>query len=389
MRKEIVVLGAGKIGRGSVGLFFTEAGWQVDFYGHNPQKMAKLAEKGFYETRDDLGQTKRVEGFHVLECEDDHELVEALGRVNVCAIAAYEGAFPSMAASIGRAVQSRSDAGFEEPLNVMLCVNDVHCYETVDAGIRAQLDEKATAYYERNVGLCYVMVMSLGGTPGPDDDPWLVLTSSDPLLTVDADTWHGEQIEVPHTEFAPRGRAMIVRKVFCGNMSHAMRAFVGHAKGMSYMDDGILDDPWSNWINAQAFDEALFAVTGEYEFDPEELEEYRAEQEKEIKPAHDPFTRVGNSPGKKLSYDNRFVWPMRMCAKHGRLPYFLALGCAYGLLFLADSVEGESRPKTREEVQALVERICGLTHEGEGMLRDLVVDSYLAIPETGLMPQGR
>lgn len=388
MRKEIVVLGAGKIGRGSVALFFGQSGWKVDLYGHNPEKMARLAEQGYYDTRNESGVVTRVEGFDVLDCATDDECVERLALVNVCAIAAYEGAFPSMAATIGRAVQRRADAGSDEPLNVMLCVNDVHCAETVDAGIRAQLDEAGLACYESNVGLCYTMVQSLGSNPPEGENPWLVLTSDNPSLIVDGDPWKGERVDVVHVSYTTHGTAQIFRKVFSGNMSHAMKAFVGHAKGMAFMDEGILDDEWSEWVNFKAFEEAIFALSNEFEYDPEEMAEFVAHQKVPSNPSHDPFTRVGNSPAKKLSYDNRFVWPMRKCYEHGRLPWFLALGTAYGLLFLCD-LEGRERPADREQVVALVEEVCGLTHEGEWVLRDLVVDSYLAIPETGLMSDWR
>ena len=43
--------------------------------------------------------------------------------------------------------------------------------------------------------------------------------------------------------------------------------------------------------------------------------------------------------------------------------------------------------KTKDEVAALVERICGLTEPGnDAFLRDLIVCSYLRIPEAGLIP---
>lgn len=386
MKKEIVILGAGKIGRGSVALFFTEAGWKVDLYGHSMAKMRQLEEQGYYETMNEDGVRTRVEGFEILDCTTDEALVERLTQVNVCAVAAYAGAFPSMAASVGKAIQRRAEMGNDEPLNVMLCVNDVNCHLVFDEGIRAQCDERGLACYEKNVGLCYVMVMSLGSNPPEGENPWLVLTSTNPLITVDADPWKGERPEVPHVAWTTNGLGQIYRKVFTGNMSHALRAYVGHAKGTAFMDEGILDNEWSNWLNYAAFEEALFAIENEFEFDPEELEEYRQHQKEPSKPSHDPFTRIGNTPARKLSYNERFIWPARKCMEHGKLPYFLATGAAYGLMWYCD-LEGEQRPTNKDEVAALVERICGLTEPGnDAFLRDLIVCSYLRIPEAGLIP---
>ena len=386
MKREIVVLGAGKIGRGSVALFFTQAGWKVDLYGHTMSKMRQLEEQGYYETMNELGERTRVEGFEILDCTTDDELVERLAQVNVCAVAAYAGAFSSMAVSVGKAIQRRADEGNDEPLNVMLCVNDVNCHLVFDEGIRSQLDERGVACYEKNVGLCYGMVMSLGSNPPEGENPWLVLTSSHPLITVDMDPWKGERPEIPHIAWTTNGLGQIYRKVFCGNMSHALYAYVGHAKGTAYMDEGILDNEWSNWLNYAAFEEALFALTHEFEFDPAEIEEFRRHQQEANTPSHDPFTRIGNTPARKLSYNERFIWPARKCLEHGMLPYFLACGTAYGLIWYCD-LEGVARPTCKDEVVELVERICGLTADGnDKLLRDLIVCSYLRIPEAGFAP---
>ena len=402
MIKEIVVLGAGKIGRGSVGKFFTESGWKVAFYGHTPSKMAALKEQGYYTCRTESGVETRVEGFEVLDCATDDELVERLSRINLCAVAAYEPAFPGMATSIGKAVRARSDAGYEEPLNVMLCVNAPSAFDTFDTTIRAMLDEAQTAYYERQVGICFVMVESLGANPPAGENPWLVLTSDEPHLEVDGDPWKGERVDVVHVSYVSRGLALMFRKVFTVNMSHAMWAFMGHARGQEFMDDGILESRWALWHNDEAFREALFGVSQAFEFDPDELHRFATEGRALTRrhwgvpnpdgtrnpgdpaPSHDPFSRIGNSPRKKLSRDNRFVWPMLRCLEHGVLPVNIALGAAYGLMFLCDT-EGIARPANREEVVALVEEVCGLGAE-DFVLRDLIVASYLEIPEAGLAP---
>lgn len=402
MKKEIVVLGAGKIGRGSVGKFFTDSGWKVAFYGHTPSKMAALKEQGYYTCRTESGVETRVEGFDILDCTTDDELVERLCQVNLCAVAAYEPAFPGMAASIAKAIAKRCAAGNEEPLNVMLCVNDPSAAGTFDSVIRGALDEAGIAYFERNVGICFVMVESLGANPPAGENPWLVLTSDEPHLEVDGDPWKGERVDVQHVSYVRNGLALIFRKVFTVNMSHAMWAFMGHARGQEFMDDGILESRWAAWHNDAAFQEAIFGVSQAFEFEPDELHEFATEgraltrrhwgvpdpvlgrQPGDPAPSHDPFARIGNSPRKKLSRDNRFVWPMLRCMEHGVLPVNIALGAAYGLMFLCDT-EGLERPKNREEVVALVEEVCGLGDE-DFVLRDLVVSQYLELPEAGLTP---
>lgn len=391
MKKEIVVIGAGKIGRGSLGLFFTRAGWKVAFYGHSPAKMADLEAQGFYTTRSVSGTETRVEGFEILDCATDDALVERLSTLNLAGIALYEGAFENVATSIAKTIRRRVETGFDEPLNLMLCVNAVHVVEIFDSVIRGILNEEETAYYEKNIGLCVTMVQSNGANPPAGENPWLVLVSDRPSLSVDGDPWKGERIDdVPEISYTTNGVAKLYRKVFIGNMSHAMNAYIGSAHGMHFLDEGIMDDPWAQANIALAREEATIAVVNEFDFDPEELAAYFARPASSSKPQHDPFARIGNSPEKKISYDNRYIWPARMCLKHGRLPFHLCMGAAYGLLYIVNGngAQPVERPTNRDEVKALVERFCGLG-DADHVVRDLVIDQYLAIPEAGIIPAAK
>ena len=389
MKKELVVIGAGKIGRGSLGLFFTRCGWKVSFFGHNMDKMRELEAQGYYDTRSPNGTVNRVEGFEILDCTTDEALVEKLATINVAGVALYEGAFEEVATSVARAIKRRVEQGFDEPLNLMLCVNAVHVVEIFDEVIRRNLDTPAeVAYYEKNIGLCVTMVQSNGANPPAGENPWLVLVSDVPSLSVDGDPWKGERIQdVPEVSYTTNGIAKIYRKVFIGNMSHAMNAYIGSAHGMEFLDEGIMDDEWAQANIQRAREEATLAVTSEFEFDPEELEAYRNRPSGNSKPQHDPFSRIGNSPEKKISYDNRYIWPARMCLKHGKLPFHLCMGAAYGLLYIVNGhgAQPVERPTTEAEVRALVEHFCGLGEE-DFVVRDLVVDQYMAIPEAGITP---
>ncbi|MBQ6394980.1 MAG: hypothetical protein IJH87_01345, partial [Atopobiaceae bacterium] len=318
----------------------------------------------------------------------DDALVERLSRLNLAGVALYEGAFENVATSIAKTIRRRVEIGFDEPLNIMLCVNAVHVVEIFDGVIRGILNDEEIGYYEKNVGLCVTMVQSNGANPPEGENPWLVLVSDRPSLSVDGDPWKGERIDdVPEISYTTNGIAKIFRKVFIGNMSHAMNAYIGSAHGMNFLDEGIMDDAWAQANIQLAREEATLAVTSEFEFEPEELAAYFNRRSSNSKPQHDPFKRIGNSPEKKISYDNRYIWPARMCLKHGRLPFHLCMGAAYGLLYIVNGngAEPVERPTNRDEVKALVERFCGLGDK-DYVIRDLVIDQYLAIPEAGIIP---
>ncbi len=57
MSKKIIVIGAGNIGRGVVGLLYSRAGYQLCFYDLAHDKLLEMKEQGYYtvgESRDSL-----------------------------------------------------------------------------------------------------------------------------------------------------------------------------------------------------------------------------------------------------------------------------------------------------------------------------------------------
>ncbi|MBQ6394981.1 MAG: hypothetical protein IJH87_01350, partial [Atopobiaceae bacterium] len=208
MKKEIVVIGAGKIGRGSLGLFFTRAGWKVDFFGHNPVKMAELAAQGYYETRTETGVTSRVEGFEVLDCSTDEALIEKLREVDLCACALYANAFADVGVYLAKATKARMADGNEEPLNVMLCMNDPTAIDQIEASMNPLLTEEEQAWRREHIALCFTITLSNGSLPLPDDNPWLVLVSDYPSLQIDEGPWLGEKLEnIPPILYTTNGKA--------------------------------------------------------------------------------------------------------------------------------------------------------------------------------------
>ncbi|MBQ6395384.1 MAG: hypothetical protein IJH87_03460, partial [Atopobiaceae bacterium] len=244
------------------------------------------------------------------------------------------------------------------------------------------------AWRREHIALCFTITLSNGSLPLPDDNPWLVLVSDFPSLQIDEGPWLGEKLEnIPPIIYTTNGKAKVFHKVYIGNMSHAMHAYIGSALGMDYLDEGIMENEWAQYNIAKAREEATLAVTSEFTFSDYELNEWENEPPMSAKVQHDPFSRIGNSPEKKAGYNERYIWPARMCLKHGRLPYYLCMGAAYCLFYIVTGhgKQPVERPANEEEVRALVERFCGLGDE-DFIVRDLVVAQYCAIPEAGIIP---
>lgn len=373
MEKDIAILGAGKIGRGVVGLLFAREGYRLHLYDMYMEGMRQLEAQGYYDARvtdgHEIDETTRIDAFDIVDSTETEPIVELLTHVDIAACCVYEGAFQSISHVIAEAVKRRCAGGGTAPLNVLLCVNALGAPRKVRGYIEAELSEAARAYAADHLGVCQVMVLAAGVPSEPGANPWQVVVSANPGLEIDADAWVGEQLEVPHVSYVHGAEGHIYRKVYCGNMLHAMSAFMGAHKGLSYICD-CYQDPWIRSCITGAFNEAHDAVLQEYTFDSAEDAEWvefiMAKLDAGVK---DPIDRVMAGADEKLSRENRFVGPALMCLEHGIVPFYLARGIAYGLAYLAG--ERDVDVKDPAQLRALMADVCGLTEE-DGVLVQLV-----------------
>jgi mannitol-1-phosphate 5-dehydrogenase len=69
--REIAILGAGKIGRGVVGLLFSRAGYRLHLYDMYMEGMRKLETQGYYDVRvtdgHDVDESTRIDDFDIVD----------------------------------------------------------------------------------------------------------------------------------------------------------------------------------------------------------------------------------------------------------------------------------------------------------------------------------
>ena len=345
MKKELLVIGAGNIGRGVIGGLFFESGYHLYIYDIMEERMKQLKEQGTYLIERVGANNKRrvlVDDFDVLDCSDTVDLIEHMKKVDLIACCVYEGAFQSICQNLKEAIEYRTEQE-AAPLNILLCVNALGApdYFETELAKLLQNNPAASRYLKEKIGICQVMV-GMAAMPSSEEliaeDAFAVTTKLDGHIGIDEEPFKGELPQVKQTGGVQKGKAQIYRKVYTGNMKHCMLAFLGKAKGYTYIRD-TYDDGWIEDCVLGAFFEADAAIQAEYQFDETDHQEWidfivEAPKNRNLK---DAFTRVAADPKTKLSRDNRFVGPALLCMKHHILPFYLAKGIAYGFLYRDES----------------------------------------------------
>ena len=323
------------------------------------------------------------EDFDVLDCSDTVDLIEHMKKVDLIACCVYEGAFQSICQNLKEAIEYRTEQE-AAPLNILLCVNALGApdYFETELAKLLQNNPAASRYLKEKIGICQVMV-GMAAMPSSEEliaeDAFAVTTKLDGHIGIDEEPFKGELPQVKQTGGVQKGKAQIYRKVYTGNMKHCMLAFLGKAKGYTYIRD-TYDDGWIEDCVLGAFFEADAAIQAEYQFDETDHQEWidfivEAPKNRNLK---DAFTRVAADPKTKLSRDNRFVGPALLCMKHHILPFYLAKGIAYGFLYRdeSDIASIEITNYVKEHgIEKAIEVYCGLT-ENEWELKQLIMAQY-------------
>jgi mannitol-1-phosphate/altronate dehydrogenase/sugar/nucleoside kinase (ribokinase family) len=422
MAQQIVIWGAGKIGRGFVADLFYHAGYRLTFVDADEELVKSLRERGHYTLvrlpEDEPAQEVEIHGFEILSTGERDAVRERVGQVGLMAVVVFPSIFEAVAEELAPAIEARAakragqagspadaDGGFgapaaaAAPLDILVCANMAHPAPEFARVLREKLSDAGRRYLEEQVGLIETVILRIGIPPSEEHlarDPHIVVTNGYPELPVDRKAFKGALPEVPGLVFSDRIGEEEYRKIYCYNMAHAALGYAGYLKGYTYVAE-CARDPEIAAETDGALDEVARGLAAEYSFTEEEMHEYCAGIVSYLgNPAlPDTVLRVAADPKRKIGPADRLIGPARICAAHGIEPRHLMRTVARALLF--DPPQDESarelgRALKLDGASACLERYCGLD-PGEPLhalameeLRRLLGDERGAQPQAGRPP---
>jgi mannitol-1-phosphate 5-dehydrogenase len=367
---RILIVGAGKVGRGFLGQLFARAGWSVSFVERSEPLLEELRRRGSYTVHlagpQGRGDRELVSGFTALAAGESDAIAEEVDRADLLAVAVQPADLPAAAALLAPGLRRRL-AGLQ-PLNLILGAN----ISGAGAILRREL-ERAWGHADRSalqgLGILEAIVIRAIPEPPPElraGNPLDLLANDQRELYVDRDAAVGSLPEVPGLVPQDRFAARELRKLYTYNMVHAVLGFWGQAEGCEAVAD-CYRDPWIRRQAESALEEATCGLSGELGFSAREMEEWNAGVWRLMANPHigDRVERLVRDPLPKLARDGRLTGPALLALKHGRQPLALARVIAYALhsLGLGPEQAGQTcqlQPERPEDAE--LERLVARAH---------------------------
>lgn len=325
---KAVHFGAGNIGRGFIGLLLHEAGFEVVFVDVDSALIAALNEAQAYTVRE-VGVGARehtVTRFRALDsAAHPDRLVRELAEADIVTSAVGPTVLRFVAPAIATALAERDPSSAK--LIVMACENAINATDILREAITEHLPDGDHDLLQRAV-FANTAVDRI--VPGPGDGLDVTVEAYFEWV-IERPPFGDDTPQLPGAHFVDELEPFIERKLFTVNTGHATIAYHGFVEGVSAIVDALSVPSISSAVQ-RVLDETARLLVAKHGFEPREQSAYVQRILERFANPHLPDTveRVGRSPLRKLSRNERFISPAAQLAERGDEPRALvdAVGAA-------------------------------------------------------------
>ncbi len=319
---EVVIFGAGNIGRSFIGSIFSRGGWKITFIDANKQLVALLNKRGCYTIKvkqNGMNDEKiKITGVSALHSDDKEAVLNKLALCRLCSTSIGAGALKDVIPVIAHAVKLRLETSVP-PLDVIIAENIRGGAEYFRSILREYgLTGKEVGLIETSIGKMVPLMTAADLVK----DPLEIHAEKYNQLIVDAQGFLNGVPDIPDIQAVDNILAWVDRKLFIHNLGHAAAAYFGYKAfpDTSLIADVIRDDKVHKKVR-QVMEEAAVALLAEYsaDFTAEQLYEHMDDLLYRFgnRSLGDTIYRVGRDLYRKLGRFDRVLGAVALCLKHG------------------------------------------------------------------------
>jgi len=379
MNKEVLIIGAGKIGRGFIGQLFYRSGYKLWFVDASKEIVDLLRKEKKYRVdiareSNDLTEYIEVESAYTLEETNmiaavlDHVdiVVSCVGAMNIGKIAEF----------MKKLLQEKDK---NKDLNWFICENASNPAKKIRDILLKNTYPDFEKFVTNRLGLIETQVLRTGMLAKEEiiaKEPLALRMQDWWTLPYDKDAYKGSLPDVkgliPKSNFTNE----LVRKVYSFNGTNGPISYIGWANGFKILHEAAL--AYRSFFH-EIQEEAAFGLVHEYHFDEKEQKEFMMlAMKKYTDPAlNDQIERNARDTKRKLSREERLIGPALLCLRHGKIPYAYAKAIAAAYNYDGSNDEGtkEVLNAVRQKgIEEAVKKYSSIDESSE--LYALVIKSY-------------
>jgi mannitol-1-phosphate 5-dehydrogenase len=386
--QNILIFGAGKIGRSFIGQLFGRAGYRVVFVDMDRPLVDTLNHRRNYTVvikgpeKEERWTIGNVRAIHAL---DVPKVTEAIRMADIMAISVGKNALPAVADVVAEGLLEREKTRPGVILDIILAEN----MRSADLFLRKKLRDLLPGSYplDQLVGLVETSIGKMVPIMTEKDleaDPLQVFAEPYNTLILDRKGFRGKIPDIPGFALKDNMKAWVDRKAFIHNLGHATAAYFGYLKhpDATFMYQ-VLEDTDIYKFTREVMLESSVVLMSMYpgEFTPKALSAHIDDLLSRFRNRNlgDTVFRVGCDLKRKLGSDDRFMAVIRSALEHKQPHDRILKAMAMGFLFSATDEKGQVltedavfHQEFRKDPDRMFDKVCGLrVPEDENLISQL------------------
>lgn len=329
---NIVIVGAGKEGKGFAGDEFEKAGWKVTFIDRDAEVVEAMKD-GYTITnyRVEGTFTRRVENYDIFLTDKAYACMPAVVEADVIALCIYPEDMQEAAEYLAPCLAQRHKTHPDKKLDILSLTNKNHYMDTIESGFVGALEsDELKAWWTNNVALrdCIVRRGCNASSPKATE-----VTAATTLPLLIQQPIYSDLSGVEWMQLEDGIEELKDVKLFTYNSPHATTAYAGYAKGFDEIN-AANKDPEIAKLKDDVLEECVQGVlkSGQFSITEEQLRRFL---DKPVRKERDPelISRVAIDPIRKLARGDRLVGPAVLCYESGIMPKAIVKAVAYGMAY--------------------------------------------------------
>jgi mannitol-1-phosphate 5-dehydrogenase len=364
VKKQILIYGAGKIGRGFIGRLFYDSGYELYFADSNRKTIDLLNREKQYRI-EIAGKPEKTRYIPVLESfhlTDKEGLMDIFESIDLLVTSVGAPNIISITDIIKNQLENRKNPDF---LNWFICENAYQPAKLIKERLLTESGREFKDFIENNLGLVETQILCSGMLPDKE------ILSKEPLalkmqdwseLPFDKEAFKGSIPEV--TGFKPKNnfKNELVRKLFTFNGLNGPVCYMGWQRGYKYLHQAANAPELSDFI-IEIMKESKFGLIKEFGFDKAEQDDFHslALQKYKNEDLQDPIERNARDLKKKLGINERLFGPALLCLKNGMMPVAYAAAIAAAIRYEGSDDEGTREVREFFKLNGIIKTLTKYT----------------------------
>lgn len=373
--KNVLIVGAGRLGKGFVGETFDNAGWNITFLDKDPKVAEELKKHGCYYVkvhRVSEIQNRTITNFKAYTCDEAYSCMEAFLETDVIVLPLYPEDFEEAADYLTKCFEEFYKVHPDRKLSMICITNKNYLIPGITAAFKKSLSGEAKEWFDQNV-VIRDSIIRRSTDAQSNYDVHVDTVAVNSLLI--QQPLNNDISDVEWMELTDKVEMLKDIKVIAVNGPHATLAYMGYLKGYSTIPESEADPEIAEVVKG-VVEELTAAIMKEYPITSEELHNlvYFAPAQGVLP---DSIYRVGYDPIRKLSKGDRLTGAAELCLKHGIGFDSIAEGMAAGFQYAEprDANAQKLQKEIKEDgIERVVYKYTGL--EPDSPIAQLVIEKY-------------